>query len=107
MSCCCFGGCRVPDCCSPCSQTIHGHKGAITAVAFAPDGRYLATYSNSDSHLCFWQVRTPAQPSPWGLGVGISALHPIAAAGRKSQTGLERPGLVEGDKIPSKANTRG
>ncbi|KAJ7424455.1 hypothetical protein WISP_28567 [Willisornis vidua] len=37
-------------------QTIHGHKGPITAVAFAPDGRYLATYSNSDSHLCFWQA---------------------------------------------------
>uniref|UniRef100_A0A8B9J163 WD repeat domain 7 n=1 Tax=Amazona collaria TaxID=241587 RepID=A0A8B9J163_9PSIT len=39
-------------------QTIHGHKGAITAVAFAPDGRYLATYSNGDSHLCFWQMNT-------------------------------------------------
>ncbi|NXV60903.1 WDR7 protein, partial [Molothrus ater] len=39
-------------------QTIHGHKGPITAVAFAPDGRYLATYSNSDSHLCFWQMNT-------------------------------------------------
>lgn len=47
----------------PYSQTIHGHKGPITAVAFAPDGRYLATYSNSDSHLCFWQVRIPCQPS--------------------------------------------
>lgn len=54
------------------SQTIHGHKGPITAVAFAPDGRYLATYSNSDSHLCFWQVRMgSSQPS---LG-GISAKH--------------------------------
>ncbi|XP_058720836.1 WD repeat-containing protein 7 isoform X2 [Poecile atricapillus] len=39
-------------------QTIHGHKGAVTAVSFAPDGRYLATYSNSDSHLCFWQMNT-------------------------------------------------
>ncbi|XP_069736490.1 WD repeat-containing protein 7 isoform X2 [Phaenicophaeus curvirostris] len=39
-------------------QTIHGHKGPITAVAFAPDGRYLATYSNSDSHLSFWQMNT-------------------------------------------------
>uniref|UniRef100_G3VID4 WD repeat-containing protein 7 n=1 Tax=Sarcophilus harrisii TaxID=9305 RepID=G3VID4_SARHA len=37
-------------------QTIHGHKGPITAVAFAPDGRYLATYSNSDSHISFWQM---------------------------------------------------
>ncbi|XP_062455353.1 WD repeat-containing protein 7 isoform X4 [Rhea pennata] len=39
-------------------QTIHGHKGPITAVSFAPDGRYLATYSNSDSHLSFWQMNT-------------------------------------------------
>ncbi|XP_022440122.1 WD repeat-containing protein 7 isoform X4 [Delphinapterus leucas] len=37
-------------------QTIHGHKGPITAVAFAPDGRYLATYSNTDSHISFWQA---------------------------------------------------
>lgn len=37
-------------------QTIHGHKGPITAVSFAPDGRYLATYSNTDSHISFWQV---------------------------------------------------
>ncbi|KAK5611203.1 WD repeat-containing protein 7 [Crenichthys baileyi] len=37
---------------------IHGHKGPITAVSFAPDGRYLATYSNADSHICFWQMNT-------------------------------------------------
>uniref|UniRef100_A0A674NNQ3 Uncharacterized protein n=1 Tax=Takifugu rubripes TaxID=31033 RepID=A0A674NNQ3_TAKRU len=37
-------------------QNIHGHKGPITAVSFAPDGRYLATYSNADSHISFWQV---------------------------------------------------
>ncbi|KAG5272022.1 hypothetical protein AALO_G00160780 [Alosa alosa] len=37
---------------------IHGHKGPITAVSFAPDGRYLATYSNADSHISFWQMNT-------------------------------------------------
>ncbi|KAF7643536.1 hypothetical protein LDENG_00237620, partial [Lucifuga dentata] len=39
-------------------QNIHGHKGPITAVAFAPDGRYLATYSSADSHISFWQMNT-------------------------------------------------
>ncbi|XP_077138707.1 WD repeat-containing protein 7 isoform X5 [Ranitomeya variabilis] len=39
-------------------QNIHGHKGPITAVSFAPDGRYLATYSNKDSHISFWQMNT-------------------------------------------------
>ncbi|XP_060791364.1 WD repeat-containing protein 7 isoform X2 [Neoarius graeffei] len=39
-------------------QHIHGHKGPITAVAFAPDGRYLAIYSNADSHISFWQMNT-------------------------------------------------
>ncbi|XP_058851377.1 WD repeat-containing protein 7-like isoform X2 [Acipenser ruthenus] len=39
-------------------QTIHGHKGPITAVSFATDGRYLATYSNADSHISFWQMNT-------------------------------------------------
>ncbi|XP_051866569.1 WD repeat-containing protein 7 isoform X3 [Pristis pectinata] len=39
-------------------QTIHGHSGPITAVSFAPDGRYLASYSNADSHISFWQMNT-------------------------------------------------
>ncbi|XP_038646492.1 WD repeat-containing protein 7 isoform X5 [Scyliorhinus canicula] len=39
-------------------QTIPGHSGPITAVSFAPDGRYLATYSNADSHISFWQMNT-------------------------------------------------
>ena len=32
-------------------------------MAFAPDGRYLATYSNTDSHISFWQVSIYAAES--------------------------------------------
>ncbi|XP_069780050.1 WD repeat-containing protein 7 isoform X2 [Narcine bancroftii] len=39
-------------------QIIQGHGGPITAVSFAPDGRYLATYCNADSHISFWQMNT-------------------------------------------------
>lgn len=40
-------------------------------MAFAPDGRYLATYSNSDSHLSFWQVRT-VPGSLWVFPIPVS-----------------------------------
>ena len=29
----------------------------MSAVAFAPDGKYLASYSHIDNKLFFWQVR--------------------------------------------------
>lgn len=54
---------NLPSLCLPPSlQNIHGHKGPITAVSFAPDGRYLATYSNADSHISFWQVNGLNKP---------------------------------------------
>lgn len=54
---------NFPSLCLPPSlQNIHGHKGPITAVSFAPDGRYLATYSNADSHISFWQVNGLNKP---------------------------------------------
>uniref|UniRef100_A0A8C1VG78 WD repeat domain 7 n=1 Tax=Cyprinus carpio TaxID=7962 RepID=A0A8C1VG78_CYPCA len=54
----CRSVCLYEFVCAYAGQHIHGHKGPITAVSFAPDGRYLATYSNADSHISFWQMNT-------------------------------------------------
>ena len=45
-------------------QMIAAHQGSVVAVAFAPDGKNLATYGDSDSRLCFWQTST----GMFGLG---------------------------------------
>jgi outer membrane murein-binding lipoprotein Lpp len=45
-------------------QMISAHSGAVMAVAFSPDGKNLATYSNSDNRLAFWQTST----GMFGLG---------------------------------------
>lgn len=36
-------------------------------MSFAPDGRYLATYSNTDSHISFWQVSRAICTAWWAL----------------------------------------
>ena len=46
-------------------QVLPAHKGGVTAVAFSPDGKYLASYSHIDHNLCFWQT---ASSSIFGLG---------------------------------------
>lgn len=35
---------------------IAAHSSAVTALAFSPDGKYLASYSMGDNKLSFWQV---------------------------------------------------
>ncbi|XP_035210198.1 WD repeat-containing protein 7-like isoform X2 [Stegodyphus dumicola] len=40
------------------SQTISAHAAAINACAFSPDGKFLASYSNQENKLCFWQTAT-------------------------------------------------
>ncbi|XP_054707757.1 WD repeat-containing protein 7-like [Uloborus diversus] len=39
-------------------QNISAHAAAINACAFSPDGKYLASYSNQENKLCFWQTAT-------------------------------------------------
>jgi len=46
-------------------QIIPAHKGAVTAVAFNPDGKFLASFSVSDCKLMFWQTATS---SLFGIG---------------------------------------
>ncbi len=38
-------------------RTLVGHRGAVEAVAFAPDSRWLATGSH-DRTICLWDVAT-------------------------------------------------
>ena len=37
-------------------HVMAAHNGAVAAVAFSPDGKFLASYSYNDNKLLFWQV---------------------------------------------------
>ena len=37
-------------------QILPAHKSPVTAVAFAPDAKFLASYSLKDNQLLFFQV---------------------------------------------------
>jgi WD40 repeat protein len=54
--------------------TLIGHKGRVTALAFAPDGRTLASGS-SDKRVTFWDVATgrARQTYDWDVG-GVRAV---------------------------------
>ncbi|KAF4526132.1 hypothetical protein B566_EDAN012443 [Ephemera danica] len=45
-------------------QLIPAHGSPITACAFSPDGKFLASYACNENKLCFWQTST----GMFGLG---------------------------------------
>ncbi|GLH07771.1 uncharacterized protein GBIM_13199 [Gryllus bimaculatus] len=45
-------------------QTVSAHSSSVTACAFSPDGKFLATYSCQENRLSFWQTST----GMFGLG---------------------------------------
>lgn len=47
------------------SQMLPAHKGPVSAVAFSPHGKFLASFSFHDNHLLFWQT---ASSSLFGIG---------------------------------------
>ncbi|XP_049525058.1 WD repeat-containing protein 7-like [Dermacentor silvarum] len=38
------------------SQVTPAHSAPVDACTFSPDGKHLATYSNGENKLCFWQT---------------------------------------------------
>ncbi len=63
----------VPDW-SPCLQTLKGHGGPVTAVAFSPDGSKLASTSN-DRMVRLWDAVDKAEEYPDYVALELSAIH--------------------------------
>lgn len=72
------------------SQTIMAHAHPITSVAFAPDGKHLASYSVGENKICFWSTAT----SLFGLGNAQTRCvrtYNTPPADGKSMTGTRAP----------------
>jgi RNA polymerase sigma factor (sigma-70 family) len=83
------------------------HPGRVWEIAFAPDGRTLASTSDGDSRVRIWDVATGVQRRALSSGVVAIQLRPLAfspdgkrlaMAGNPNTTG-DRSRVLEGDII--------
>ena len=54
-------------------NVLRGHTGGIVAMAFSPDGNYLAT-AGTDRRLCIWNVKNGSQLHSLSANLSIFSL---------------------------------
>jgi hypothetical protein len=86
-------------------QVFKPHNGAVTALAFSPDGAFFATAGRDGKVFLFADPSAAAGPSPHGLPAGAGAARPTSAGGARGTRQFDPVGFVlaQRDAPPSQA----